>query len=238
MEREIDMNKSSSFISHLSRRNGMKSDQSSLLRESSFTLIELLIVIAIIAILAAMLLPALNNARDTAKATRCVALRKNLGTLVILYTDQSSGRLMPVSWDGKSTTQRWYSAMYQLGVTKQNRLDQFMGCTIPEPSANTKTKGETLNYNRRVSSKKVSTANNPSIKYIIADSAAGYYMDETLQYRISSKFNSSSTSTFGFYPWHNRLSAGSMLFLDGHVINLKVVKLDIPTKITNWYLDM
>ena len=219
MERETDMDRISSFL-----------------RKRSFTLIELLVVIAIIAILAAMLLPALNNARDSAKATRCVALRKNLGTLVALYTDQCS-RLMPVAWDGKSTTQRWYSAMYQLGITKQNRLDQIMGCTIPEPSTNTKTKGETLNYNRRVSSKKLSIANNPSVKYIIADSAAGYYMDETLQYRISSKFNASSTSTYGFYPWHNRLSAGSMLFLDGHVINLKTVKQDIPTKTTNWYLD-
>ena len=201
-----------------------------------FTLIELLVVIAIIAILAAMLLPALNNARESAKATRCVALRKNLGTLVTLYTDHC-GRLMPVSWASDTTTQRWYSAMYSLGVTKQNRLDQIMGCTIPEPAANTKTKGETLNYNRRVSSKKLAIANDPSVKYIIADSINGYYMDETLKYRISSKFNPNSESIYGFYPWHNRLSAGSMLFLDGHVVNLKTVKLDIPTKTTNWYLD-
>ena len=93
--------------------------------KKNFTLIELLVVIAIIAILAAMLLPALQQARNRAKSSTCVNNLKGMGNAFQMYCTDFGG-YVPPSVGG--TARGW---IFGLALYIQPQLCRYTSKGIP-----------------------------------------------------------------------------------------------------------
>ncbi len=91
-------------------------------RRKSFTLIELLIVVAIIAILAGMLLPALNQARAKAHATACLNNMKQLGTGNNMYADDNNDYLITANYSHLSWVQLAGRDFNYIKITKYSAV--------------------------------------------------------------------------------------------------------------------
>src|SRR5438477_6280871 len=84
-------------------------------RRRAFTLVELLVVIGIIAVLIAILLPALNRAREQAYTTMCAAHMKQLHNAFLMYANDNKGWSPPLKDDLKAGTKfTWEGHTYDI----------------------------------------------------------------------------------------------------------------------------
>ncbi|MBS3763086.1 MAG: prepilin-type N-terminal cleavage/methylation domain-containing protein [Planctomycetes bacterium] len=92
-------------------------------KKAGFTLIELLVVIAIIAILAAMLMPALERARESAYTISCGSNMKQVGLALQLYQNDFDGKWPIIRRGGGwSPEVKWAAELYVAGVLNDHLL--------------------------------------------------------------------------------------------------------------------
>lgn len=96
-----------------------------------FTLIELLITIAIIAILAAMLLPALNRAREYGLAIHCTGNLRQHGLAFNFYADMNND-IFPFATPGGAAAWSYSSAwkLYYMQISGKGAQPNFAGVPL------------------------------------------------------------------------------------------------------------
>lgn len=117
------------YNKHYFMKINIKTD--SLMKNKGFTLIELMVVVAIIAILAAVIVAALNNAREQGDAA---AIKSNLGTIRnlsgIFYSDNQNSYLPPLALG--VTTTKTSCASYDVNGTNMFTSKKVIADAIAE----------------------------------------------------------------------------------------------------------
>jgi prepilin-type processing-associated H-X9-DG protein/prepilin-type N-terminal cleavage/methylation domain-containing protein len=97
----------------------------------AFTLVELLVVIAVISVLAALLLPVLAGSKSAARRIQCVANLHQFGFAAQMYWDENAGNCFPYLAGSVSNGVTYWFGWLQNGAEGQRVFDATKGALYP-----------------------------------------------------------------------------------------------------------
>jgi prepilin-type processing-associated H-X9-DG protein/prepilin-type N-terminal cleavage/methylation domain-containing protein len=112
----------------------------------AFTLVELLVTIAILAILASLLLPALTGGKAAAQRTQCAGNLRQLGLASQMYWDDNEGFCFPYKVGSTNNGIIYWFGWLQNGAEGQRGFDPTFGALYPYAESSGIDTCPSLNY--------------------------------------------------------------------------------------------